>query len=129
MSQFFKTLNISFLEPIARMRVNKIPYSSITCEDDYYTLEGVYNTKWIAEHMSSHYCCAAYVEALTGKEYPEKRKAWILASLEESEELSGPYLEKVNSGVLPSLAESFALRAALSGPHLRIHQWCIDAVK
>ena len=22
----------------------------------------------------------------------------------------------------------YALRAALSGPHLRIHQWCIDSV-
>lgn len=128
MSTFFKTLNLSFLEPLARMRVEKIPYSSITCEDDYRKLHHVYDVKWTAEHMASHYCCAAYVEALTGKDFPEEKKERIIRRLKESEELSGPYLEKIKNRILPSHEESHALKQALCGPHSPVHIWCIESV-
>ena len=129
MSDFFKNLNLSHLEPLARMHVVKISYSTITCEDDYYKLQHVYDVKWIAEHMASHYSCGAYIESLTGKEYPDEKRARITRALEESEELSGPYLEKVNNGILPSHEESRTLKQALSAPHSPVHIWCIESVK
>ena len=33
MRTFFKTLNLSHLEPLARIHVGKIPYSAITGEE------------------------------------------------------------------------------------------------
>ena len=129
MSTFFKTLNLSHLEPLARMHVGKIPYSAITYEDDFYKLQHVYDVKWVAEHMASHYSCGAYIEALTGKEFPKEKRDRVIHSLKESEELSGPYLEKVKSGVLPSHEESRGLKQALSAPHSPVHIWCIEAVK
>ena len=128
MSNFFKTLNLSHLEPLARMHVGKIPYTVITCEDDFHKLQHVYDVKWAAEHMASHYCCAAYVERLTGKEFPEEKRARIIRALEEAEKLSGPYLKKVNNGILPSHEESRALKQALCGPHSPVHIWCIESV-
>ena len=128
MSNFFKTLNLSHLEPLAHMHVGKIPYSCITCEDDYYKLQHVYDVKWAAEHMESHYSCGAYVESLTGKEFPEEKKERVLRALKESEELSGPYLEKVKNRILPSHEESRALKQALCRPHSLVHIWCIESV-
>jgi hypothetical protein len=131
MSNFFKTfldLNLSHLESLARMRVYLIRYSSITCEDDYHKLHHVYDVKWAAEHMTSHYCCAAYVERLTGKEFPEEKKERVIRAIKESEELSGPYLEKVKNRILPSHEESHALRQALCRPHSPVHIWCIESV-
>lgn len=124
MTNFFDMVDVDILDKLGRMPLDRLPYSLITCEEDYDKLQAVIKVKWIAEHMGWHYAYARLVLRTTQKEFiPHER---VRRAFEETSQLARPYMEKLNNKVLPSLEESHALRQAIAGPHSLVHRWCID---